>query len=119
VALSTIYLGSTISSPPTAQEWILDITNVIRYAHQQHVIVGDIASRNVLLDEHSKVKLCDFAHSGLVPLSTSMALAVDDGASIETDIFQFGTLVYEIVSRERYKYDLFDNEEVEREVAHC
>jgi hypothetical protein len=48
-----------------------------------------------------------------------MALAVDDGASIETDVFQFGTLVYEIVSRERYKYDLFDNEKVEREVAHC
>jgi hypothetical protein len=48
-----------------------------------------------------------------------MALAVDDGASIEIDIFQFGTLVYEIISRERYKHDLFDNEEAEREVAHC
>jgi serine/threonine protein kinase len=48
------YLRSTTPSPSTAQEWILDIANAICYAHQQHVIVGDTASRNVLLDEHSR-----------------------------------------------------------------
>jgi serine/threonine protein kinase len=110
------YLRSTVLPAPIAQEWILDIANAICYAHWQHIIVGNVTLRNVLLDERLKAKLCDFECSGLVPLSTSMAFAEDDGAPIQTDIFQFGVLVYEMVSRERYQYDLFDNEKVDRQM---
>jgi serine/threonine protein kinase len=109
------YLRSTVPSPSTIQEWVIDIADAICYAHQCHVIIGDISSKNVLLDKQLKVKLCDFEQSGLVPLTENMALAVDNGASIHTDIFQFGSLVFEMVSPERFEYDLFDNEEVERQ----
>jgi hypothetical protein len=69
----------------------------------------------VLLDKQLKVKLYDFGQSGLVQLTADMALTVDNGASIHTDIFQFGSLVFEIVSPECFKYNLFDNKEVERQ----
>jgi eukaryotic-like serine/threonine-protein kinase len=113
------YLRSTAPPPSVAQEWILDIADAICHAHLQHVIIGDIASKNVLLDENLKAKLCDLGYSGLISHSTNIALAVDDGASIQTDIFQFGTVMFEILSQKRYHYNLFDNEEVARQVACC
>jgi serine/threonine protein kinase len=109
------FLRSTVPSLPTIQKWVIDIADGICYAHQRHVIIGDISSTNVLLDKQLDVKLCDLEQSGLIPLSENMASAVDNGASVQTDIFQFGSLVFEIVSRERFEYNLFDNEEVHRQ----
>jgi hypothetical protein len=81
----------------------------------RHVIIGDIASRNDLLDKDKSVKLCDFSGSGLIPLDVDMEKAEDNIASTSTDIFQFGSLVYEILTGQPCKYDLFANEEIERQ----
>jgi serine/threonine protein kinase len=54
------YLQSTVLSLVIIQEWVIDITDTIYYAHQRHVIISDISSKNVLLDKQLKVKLCDF-----------------------------------------------------------
>ena len=107
------FIQSSSYSRSTMYQWILTIAQAIKYAHQRHVILGDIASRNVLLDEDLTARLCDFGSSAIIPFTENLRLAVDSGASIQTDIFQYGSLLFEIVSGRCYKYDLFDNGEVE------
>jgi hypothetical protein len=64
----------------------------------------------VLLDKDQSVKLSDFADSGLVPLDMNMEKAKDNGTSIRTGIFQFASLVFEILTGRPYKYDLLEIE---------
>ncbi|MCJ1483359.1 hypothetical protein MMC06_003526 [Schaereria dolodes] len=93
-------------------QWILKLARTISYAHSKCIIVADIASRNVLLDEYMSIKLCDFSDSAVMPLGNDMSQVVHYGLSVKTDIFQFGSLVYEILTRKPFKYDLLANEEV-------
>ena len=93
--------------------WILQLAMTIRYAHSKCVILADIASKNVLLDENMSAKLCDFSDSAVVPLGSDMSQALDYGLSVKTDIFQFGSLIYEIHERKPFKYDLLANEDVD------
>jgi hypothetical protein len=69
----------------------------------------------VLLDKDKSVKLCDLSDSGLILLDVDMEKAEDNSASTRADIFQFGSLVYEILTGQPYKYDLFAGEEIERQ----
>jgi serine/threonine protein kinase len=97
------------------RQWVLAITDTLSYVHRQHIVIVDICSRNALLDDDSSVELCDFANSALVPLDAEWRLVEANGATVQMDIFQFGSLVYEMLTRLEYKYDLFDNEEIDRQ----
>lgn len=109
------YLEFERPSHDLAAKWILALAYNISYTHFRHVIIGDIASRNVLLDKDKSVKLCDFSDSDLIPLDVDIEKAEDNGASTSADIFQFGSLVYEILTGQPCKYGLFANEEIEQQ----
>jgi serine/threonine protein kinase len=109
------YLEFEKPSHDLAAKWILALAHTVSYTHFRHVIIGDIASRNVLLEKDKRVKHCDFSDSGLIPLDVDIEKAEDNGASTSADIFQFCSLVYEILTGQPCKYDLFASEEIERQ----
>jgi len=94
-------------------QWVPALAKGISYAHSRHVIIADIVSRNVLLSDNMSPKLCDFSDSAVLSLDSDMGQAEHYGLSAKTDIFQFGSLMYEVVTRQRYEYDLLANKEVE------
>jgi serine/threonine protein kinase len=107
------YLRENKPSQRLALQWIKALASTIAYVHSCHVIVGDIASRNVLVDDDISAKLCDFGESHLVPTGEDINQAEVESASVGTDIFEFGSVMYEIITGKRYKYNLYDNEEAE------
>jgi serine/threonine protein kinase len=109
------YLQLEVPSRRLIAQWIPALARTVNYAHSRYVILGDIASRNALLGDDMSIKLCDFTDSALMPLNCDMSCAEDNGISVQTDIFQLGSLWYEILTRKAYKYDLFANEEVDRQ----
>lgn len=80
------------------------------YIHSKGVYHVDIGAHNVLIDKsRSNLKLCDFAGSSLdgsVPLVSASIRAQcpwSDDPSIATELFAFGSLLYELsVGREPY-----------------
>ncbi len=49
----------------------------------------------------------------VVPLGSDMSQTLYYGLSTQTDIFQFGSLIYETFERKPCKYDLLANEDVD------
>lgn len=101
--------------PPARQlhGWFVAVARAIAYAHSRKVVVGDVARRNVLIDETAgegalEAKLCDFTDAAVFPAEADMRVASQDGTSIHTDVFQFGILVYEVVTGKEFKIELFD-----------
>lgn len=87
--------------------WITSIAAAIAYAHSRNVIVGDIRSQNILIDDDESAKLCDFTDSAVLSPNIDISKEVRDGSSVLTDVFQFGSLVYEVISGKRWNFDLF------------
>jgi serine/threonine protein kinase len=84
------------------------------------VIVSNVAARNILINNNQSVKLCDFIDSAVLSFNVNISEESQDGASIYTDIFQFGSLVYKIITGKRFNFDLFhpsDPEEKQGERA--
>ncbi len=101
---------------PSAKQlysWISSIAAAITYAHSRNVIVGDIAARNVLIDDDHSAKLCDFTDSAVLSFDVDISETSQDGASIYTDIFQFGSLVYETITGKRCDFDVFHSSDPE------
>lgn len=91
--------------------WIRQMASTIRYVHSKHVIVADIATRNFLVADDLSIKLCDFTESTIMPLDVNMDEADDSGYSVQTDIGQFGAVIYEVVTGKSYSFDLFQGQD--------
>ena len=105
-------------SPRRMYDWISKIGQGIAHCHSQMVIICDVSSRNVLIDEYECAKICDFTEAAILPLDTlDIAQESPDGFSVQTDIFEFGRVIYEIVTGKIYEYDIFfpDKQEFERQ----
>lgn len=51
----------------------LEVLEALAYAHEQGVIHNDISPRNILVDDHQAIKVCDFGLSRLLDLQISRA----------------------------------------------
>lgn len=107
------YLSSI--TPPLSRarqlQWWLQLARALSYVHARRVLVADVASRNVLIDADLSLKLCDFSEASLPPPETDMRAADDTGYTTRVDIGLLGAIMYEIVTGERCKVDLYkDNE---------
>lgn len=80
-------------------QWIRSLATTLAFCHRKHVLVADISSRNCLLAKDLSLKLCDFGESSIIQPHLNMTEVNDDGVSIQTDIAQFGSVVYEIMTR--------------------
>lgn len=53
------------------------------------------------------IRFCDFTESIKLPLDTCMEKADFGGYSVRTDIGQLGSVMYEVVVREKCEFDIF------------
>ena len=124
------------TSQPVSSEmqdlWIVELAKGLAFLHQKGVVHGDVSARNVLLTcQH--IRICDFARARLGGGEASARYEVRNQkpgmeACVQTDIFAFGSVVFEIVTggvvfaglsdgevRERFEKGEWPVEEVGRE----
>lgn len=87
--------------------WLRTMARTMAHAHHRRVILADIRLDNLLLDDELDVKFADFGESSLMPLDWNLDGPDDMGYSISTDIGQFGAVMFEIVTGESCKFDIF------------
>jgi len=96
--------------------WIRSLAAAVAFCHDRNVILADIGSRNCLLADDLSLRLCDFGDSTNIPPDLDIAEVNDNGASVKTDIAQFGLVVYEISTRinlsdpRRPRFDFVEDE---------
>ncbi|KAG2419880.1 hypothetical protein HFD88_004677 [Aspergillus terreus] len=87
----------------TRLQWALESAKGLRYIPEQNIIHADVGCHNLLIDRSGHVKFIDFAGSGL---DGNEALVCYEWCSyrpgstpdIKTDIFAFGSTLFEIES---------------------
>ncbi|KAE8355112.1 kinase-like domain-containing protein [Aspergillus coremiiformis] len=111
-------------------QWAQQAAQSLAFCHSQNVLHGDINCGNFCLDRHLNIKLCDFAGSSIngssakVCYSTSHQLpgnqpSTSDGIMIseKTEIFAFGSALYEMVTGDE-PYSEKDDSEIEELYRH-
>ncbi|KZF26148.1 kinase-like protein [Xylona heveae TC161] len=94
--------------------WFKKMAHTLALIHGRRVIVADISSRNLLLATDLSIKFSDFTESSILPLDTDMSQADDSGYSIHTDIGQFGTVMYEVITGTKCQFNLHEDAESRR-----
>jgi serine/threonine protein kinase len=93
----------------TRLSWLINMAQALAYIHQRRIIVADIRLDNLLLDDQLAINFADFGESTLMPLDWDLKGDDEDGYSILTDIGQFGTVMFEIVTGQNCKFDLMQD----------
>lgn len=89
--------------------WLIEIASALGFVHEKRIIFGDVRLDNCLIDEELHIKLSDFGNSTLMPLDWDLVAADGQGYSVQTDIGQFGVLIYELSTSERCDFDLWQD----------
>jgi len=94
------------------------------YVEQKKMIHRDIAARNLLVDEHNKVKISDFglarfydqyynSSSAVIPVRWSAPEILRQGkVTSKCDVFSFGVVMWEIMEFGRIPWTEFSNSQV-------
>ncbi|XP_033112412.1 tyrosine-protein kinase SRK2-like isoform X1 [Anneissia japonica] len=113
---------------------LIDITAQVSegmaYLESQHFVHRDLAARNVLVGEHRVCKVADFGLSRLVeteyiaregakmPIKWTAPEAINFGKfTIKSDVWSFGILIYEVITKGRVPYPGMVNREVLEQVS--
>lgn len=99
-------------------EWAHDIAVALHSLHASNIIHADMKPENILRDETDKVYLIDFSESWIDGKSGSSLESVrfflprdiKSDSTVQTDIFAFGSTLYEIMTGTRPYHDLADEE---------
>lgn len=103
------YLTKVRPSPHLQLSWCVEITRTLTFIHDRCLLVTDIASRNFLLDSDLSIKICDFSEASILPLGSDMKTVNDCGFNTQIDIGLLGTVIYEIVTGEKIRVELFED----------
>ncbi|KAL9110387.1 MAG: hypothetical protein Q9227_005118 [Pyrenula ochraceoflavens] len=103
------YLARTKPDRRTQLSWLVDLAYTLVYVHEHRIVVCDLRTDNILLDDDFSVKMIDFSESIMMPPDWDMQGTVDLGYSISTDIGAFGTIIYEIVTGQHCKFNLLQH----------
>lgn len=76
------------------------VCEALRFAHQHHVIHGNLRPSNVLIDESGGVKLSDFGLEEHYPGGGEVNWYSPPGEkrSVQADIYAVGTIIYEMMT---------------------
>ncbi|KAL5351273.1 hypothetical protein ACLOAV_003125 [Pseudogymnoascus australis] len=94
--------------------WVEHIAEAVAFIHSKNVLHGDISCNNVFVDHSLKVKLGDFAGSGideeppLICYETSHEHPSIGDTSIKSEIFALGSTFYEIMTGSKPYKELSD-----------
>ncbi|KAK3899995.1 hypothetical protein C8A05DRAFT_17643, partial [Staphylotrichum tortipilum] len=105
----------------------LDFAEGVRHLHGCPVIWGDLSTRNALLSNDDRVKLCDFAGSGLATVYDALEQyeihycppepEKENMSTMERELFALGSAIYEITEW-KLSYDFkADTEAVNQALA--
>jgi Protein tyrosine and serine/threonine kinase len=103
------YLVATRPDRPTQLSWLMDLARTLVHIHNRRVVVCDVRTDNILLDDDFTVKMTDFGESVMMPLDWNMEGIVDLGWSVSTDIGAFGAVMFEIVTGQHCRFDLMQD----------
>ncbi|RAK83649.1 serine/threonine-protein kinase HT1 [Aspergillus costaricaensis CBS 115574] len=101
------YMAENQPSRALQITWFRQMAQALEQIHDKRVLVADVATRNFLLDSDLSIKVCDFSEASLLPIDTVMETADDGGFSIQTDLGQLGAVMYEVITRQKCDFDLF------------
>ncbi|CRG92844.1 hypothetical protein PISL3812_09915 [Talaromyces islandicus] len=104
------YLEKHKPSRTVQLSWFRQMARALEQTHDKYVLVGDLATRNFLLDSELSIKISDFSEASILPLGTSMEEVDDNGFSIQTDIGLLGAVMYEVITGKKCKFDLFPDD---------
>lgn len=87
--------------------WLHELASTILHCHDSKVLIYDLAPRNIMIANapNEAPKLIDFGQSSMFEPETE-EMKSDDGCTIKCDIFNFGCLVYTIITWNVYEFDL-------------
>jgi len=107
----------------------IDISIGMNYLESQKIIHRDLSARNLLVDEYNSIKVADFGLSrntndnqytstnNFVPIRWTAPEACFFGKySTKSDVWSFGIVLYEIITKGKIPYESFSNEEVVKQV---
>lgn len=110
-SLAQLLARSGSIDPATAVGLLTQVCDGLEYAHQRHLIHGDINPTNIILCANQRVKILDFGLScpvGSDDLATfgtvaysAPELIVGDPVDQRTDIYSTGIMAYEMVTGTR------------------
>lgn len=107
------YLAKKRPSEELSLRWSRQAAEALCFCHSKQVLHGDIRCGNLLLDRHLNLKVGDFTGSSidhseaLSYYGTDHLLPQDKFViSVKTEIFAFGSMLYQIVSGNRPYYHL-------------
>ena len=103
------YLAETRPEREQQLSWLTEMAHTMAYVHHRRIILADIRSENLLLDDDLAIKFADFGNSTLMPLEWDLDGSDDLGFSIFTDIGQFGAVMLEILTGQKCKFDIFQD----------
>lgn len=101
------YLESEKLSRQTQLVWLTEMAHTLSEIHRRRVIVADVRSDNFLIDEGQLIYITDFGESSLMPLEWDMKDPNEDGESVMTDIGHFGVVMFNIITGQHCKFDLW------------
>ena len=113
-------LQSVNASPiplSTKLRWAQEGAEGLAYIHSKHIVHADVGCHNMIVDNASHVKFIDFAGSGIdgeAPLVCYewCSFQPDTEIGVRTDIFAFGSMLFEIETGRVPYYELEGNMEM-------
>jgi serine/threonine protein kinase len=115
------YLAKKRPPEELSLRWSRQAAEALYFCHSKQVLHGDIRCGNLLLDRHFNLKIGDFTGSSidqseaLSYYDTDHLLPQDNFViSVKTEIFAFGSMLYQIVSGNRPYYYLESNKKEQK-----
>ena len=89
--------------------WFLQFARAIAYTHSKRVIICDIRLANTVYDDDLNLRLIDFSEAALMDPEWDLQGCDKYGCSIMTDIGQFGSFMFEMITGRHCYFDIFQD----------
>jgi len=96
-------------------QFAIDVSQAMNYLHKRKMLHRDLKTKNLLVDEHMRVKVCDFGFARTIDNSAENIYMTKTGTGLwmapemymgkpyssKADVFSFGVILREIITRSK------------------